>query len=215
MGAKKKIKFVVGNSAKWCSKVWTVRILHNDVYIMCGSGKYHKVSLHGSGVCHSAVTKEQAERFNISPMQRTNVRWKVNPQTDESVIAFTALISFEQMADRSASFAFSDNILSIPTPPVSTAAVIYFVKTRSNGKIVNWQFDSSAQLLTSIQLQSGDTLSIIYRYTAEFNHLIAECKSQATKFAQLAQKIALRKATSGFYVVSDSQDRMYYIELNL
>ena len=47
-------------------KGWYVKIKRDDVYIMSGSGKFHKISLHGSGVCHSAVPQDEIVRLGVT-----------------------------------------------------------------------------------------------------------------------------------------------------
>ncbi len=74
----KDFKFIVDGAFSKCSQVWTVKSWKNDVYIMDHRGKEHKISLHVSGICHSAVTREESSRFSLTPKQRRNVEWKLS-----------------------------------------------------------------------------------------------------------------------------------------
>lgn len=208
-----KIKFVVGNADALCSKVWTVKIRRDDVYIMCGSGKYHKVSLHGSGICHSALTSDQAEKFGVPFEKRTNVRWTASPNENEYVIAFSALISYDQLDDKAGSMNTASNLLRIPTPPIGSVAAVYFVKANTGGKEIEYQLEDSVHLLHSVKLHSGMFFSILYSYTTSFNSLIQATNAQFMNLKENLQKTTDKHLTSGFVVVSDSKKQMYYIEL--
>lgn len=215
MGKEIKFKFVVGNTSKWCSKVWNIKIKRDDVYIMCGSDKYHKISLHSSGVCHSAIAQEHMQRFDLKREERTNVRWISSPDIYESCLAFSILVAFDQMDNRSASFSFPDDLLKIPPPPVSSAVHVQFIKTNSCGKEIKWHLDPGIHLLHSVQLKSGDTLSIIYYNTNSFNPLIEQCKSYLASFATQIQPLTSHKLTSGFITAFDNSNKPYHIELKL
>lgn len=210
-----KLRFIVGDTNKYCSHIWKVVTCKEDVYIMCGSGRQHKISLHGSGVCHSAVTQEHMADFNIEPGKRTNVRWKLSLEENESAIALTVIIPFDQLADRSASISPNKQISRIPTPPIGTAAVIYFIKTKSGQSEINWILDPGVKCLHTLRLQSGDTLSILYRYTQQFNEMVGQQKKLLSCMANIAKTKTSRQITGGFVVVEDAQGRMYWIELKL
>lgn len=215
MSKAKKIKFIVGSTDVCCSKLWQVKFKRDDVYVMSDSGKYHKISLHASGVCHSAVTAEQMSRFNMTPEQRTAVRWTVLPDINEARVAFTILVAFSELRDQSARQTHEDSVLRIPTPPVSTAAVIHFVKARTQGKPIFWNLAPGIHLLHSEVLASGDTMSIIYNYTSAFNNLIQQCKGKLSNIASNIQPPAPLKLSSGFVTAFDSDGNPYYIELKL
>ena len=215
MGKAKKIKFIVGSTDICCSKLWRVKFKRDDVYIMSDSGKDHKISLHASGVCHTAITAEQMSRFNMTPEQRTAVRWSVLPDINEARVAFTILVAFSELRDQSARRTHENDVLRIPTPPVSTAAVIHFVKTKSQGKTIRLRLAPGIHLLHSEMLASGDTMSIIYYYTSAFNDLIQQCKEKLTGIASNVQPPAPLKLSSGFITAFDSHGNPYHIELKL
>ena len=208
-----KIKFVVGNANTFCSKVWTVKIHRDDIYIMCGSGKYHKVSLHGSGVCHSALTSDQAKNFSMPFEKRTNVRWTASPNENECMVAFTALISYDQLDDKSEDMSAASNLLRIPTPPICSAVVVYFVKANVGEKEVEYQLEDGIHLLQSVKLKSGIVFSILYSYTTAFNSLIQAANTKFLELKEKLQRTTDKQLTSGFTVVSDNKNQMYYIEL--
>lgn len=214
MGKEKKFRFIIGDSNKWHSNLWRVKIKHDDVYIMCGSGKYHKISLHGSGVCHSAVPKEEMFRFNLTPEQRTAIRWKIQPEAGQSQIAFTILIAFDQLRKYSTG-PLPDDCFHIPTPPVFSAVVVQFVKTRAEGKRLNWDLPPGVHLLISENLRSGDNISAIYYYSTAFNGLIEKSKKTLSFYAASLQPDPPLVLSSGFVTASDSARNFYHIELKL
>lgn len=214
MSKEKKFRFIVGNSSEWCSNLWYVKIKRDDVYIMCGSGKYHKISLHGSGICHSAVPKEEIFRFNLTPEQRTAIRWKVQPEAGQSQIAFTILIAFDQMRNHGTG-GLSSECIRIPTPPVFSAAVIQFIKTRAEGKPLKWSLPPGIHLLASEALSSGDYISAIYYYSTAFNDLIEKSKRTLKFYAARLQPDPPLVLSSGFVTASDRNRNFYHIELKL
>ena len=213
MGKGRKLKFVVGSSPRRCSRIWTVKIKQDDVYIMDGSGKYHKITLHGSGVCHSAIPSEQIAHFNMTREQRTAVRWKIVPQSGETLVALTVLMAFDQLGDRPSQSTFPADVFVIPTPPIHSAVAIYFVKSNSNEKMVEYQLENDIHLICSVPLQSGNTLAILYHYTNCFNALIDECKTIVSTSVAELQSTTTKKITSGFMMISNGNNSNYYIGL--
>lgn len=214
MSKEQKIRFIVGTSDEWCSKPWYVKIKRDDVYIMSGSGKFHKISLHGSGVCHSAVPQDEIVRLGITPEQRTAIRWKVQPEAGQAQLAFTILIAFDQMKKRVGRNVDS-NYIRIPTPPIYSAAVIQFIKTRAEGKSVTWELAPGIKLLASVPLASGDNIAIIYYYSNAFNHLIEDSKAALKKIAMRLHPEPPLRLSSGFVTASDRNHNFYHIELKI
>lgn len=219
MGKGKKFQFVVGNTDKWCSKPWRVKFNRDDVYIMCGdettAGKYHKISLHKSGTCHSAITWEKMSQFNLTPEQRTALQWQIKPKEGESFIAFTILIAFDQLDDRTSAAKEMSGFVRIPTPPIFSSAVILFIKTNSQGKPIHWDLAPGVHLLYSEDLPSGNTVSIVYYYTNAFNHLIKQCTQLLHEKADENPPPAPLRASSGFVTVTDSNGNYYHKEIKL
>lgn len=161
----KDFKFMVGKPDSLCSRIWSVKIRKNDVYIMNEMGKEHKISLHKSGICHSAVTKESAEKFGMTSEQRRAVEWKL--KDDKSNIAFAILFPNSQLRNRNKKNSKTDNILYIPIPPICSSVVLYVVKINYAGDLQNLVFDLDKGLhhLHSVQLASGDIITLLYFYT--------------------------------------------------
>lgn len=204
----------MGSTNEWCSKTWYIKIKRDDVYIMCGSGKFHKISLHGSGICHSAVNKDKIGCLGITPEQRTAIRWKVRPEAGQAQLAFTILIAFDQM-DKRPSNIVDGSCIRIPTPPICSAAVIQFIKLRAEGLAVTWELAPKVKLLASVKLASGDHIAIIYYYSTAFNHLIEKSKATLQKYAMQLRPEPPLELSSGFVTASDRNNNFYHIELKL
>lgn len=211
----KDFKFMVGTPESLCSRIWSVKIRKNDVYIMNELGKDHKISLHESGICHSAVTKETAEKFGLALKQRRAVEW--NLKDDKNNIAFAILFPHSQLRNRKNKNIKANNILHIPIPPIYSSVVLYVVKTHYTGSLQNLTFalDKGMHHLHSVQLASEDVITLFYRYTAEFNSLIKETEKMMYAVTMKHVPKSPLKITSGFVTVNDSNGIYYQLEINL
>ena len=216
MGKKDKdFKFVVDGAFSKCSQVWAVKIRKNDVYIMDHRGKEHKISLHASGICHSAVTRETSPRFSLTPEQRCNVEWKLSLNHGESAIAFSIIFPYDQITHSPEAMNISADTLHIPPPSIGEAVVVQFYKTRANGCNIRYTLADGVHLFHSVALESGDVLSAIYYYSSSFNNLINEAKKRIKDFAQKQSCPKDLVLTSGFVNPFDNSGIPYHIEINL
>lgn len=211
----KDFKFMVGRPDSICSRTWSVKIRKNDVYIMNEMGKAHKISLHESGICHSAITKESAENFGMTPEQRRAVEWIL--KDDKINIAFAILFPHSQLRNRKNKNSTTNNILYIPIPPICSSVVLYVVKTHYTGNMQNviLDLDKGLHHLHSVQLASGDIITLLYFYTERFNSLIKEAEKRIYAFTAKNMPKPPLKVTSGFATVNDSDGIYYQVEVNL
>ena len=218
MGKKDKdFKFIVGNPDSLCSKVWSVKIRKNDVYIMDAAGKDHKISLHESGICHSAVTRESASRFNLSPSQRRAVEWKLNNQID---IAFAIIIHNSQLSKHNYKSIKKDNLYSIPILAIESAVVIDFIKIPHSSALERFndfklKSDKNIHYLHYVQLDCGDIIAVRYQYTSSFNKLVMEAQNKVKMYAKSTPHSPSQTLSSGFATVCDAYGYYYRIEVNL
>lgn len=216
MGKKDKdFKFVVDGAFSKCSQVWSVKIRKSEVYIMDCRGKEHKISLHSSGICHSAVTREASARFSLSPKQRRNVEWKLSLNHGESAIAFSIIFPYDQITFSPDNLNIAADVFHISPPSIGEAVVVQFYKTKADGNNVQYTIADGLHLLHSVVLESGDVLSVIYYYTNNFNDLINEAKKRLRNFAQKQPCPPNLVLTSGFVTVFDQASIPYHIEINL
>ena len=213
MGKKDKdFKFIVGKQGERSSKVWSVKVRKSDVYIMNAQGKQHKISLHKSGVCHSAVTKESCEHFGMTPEQRTSVRWKLSLEDYESAVAFSLIFHYDQLQSCENS---QGVIQEIPMPPINAAAVVQFVKTKANNKDVAYELADGLHLLRSIKLDADYVLTVIYYYTNQFNSLVKSCEEKIHKTLESRMPPKPLIPNGGFVTVFDKKGQAYYVEISL
>ena len=218
MGKKDKdFKFIVGNPDSLCSKVWSVKIRKNDVYIMDAAGKDHKISLHESGICHSAVTRESASRFNLSPSQRRTVEWKLKNQID---IAFAIVIHNSQLSMHNYKSIKKDNVYSIPIPAIESAVVIDFIKIPHSSALEQFndfklKTDKNIHYLHHVQLDCEDIFVVRYQYTLSFNKLVIDAQKKVKMYAKSTPLPLGQNLSSGFVTVCDAHGYYYRIDINL
>lgn len=212
---KNDFKFAVGGPERIYSEIWSVKIRHSDVYICSRHGKDHKISLHESGICHSAVTRETSGRFGLTAQQRRAVEWTVDTAHSGWADAFTLLIPYGQLRPQPPDASVPPQLLCIPCPDAPLTVAVKFFKTRADVDKLTFEAPCPIHPLRSVRLSSGECLTAVYFYTAEFNSVI---ESAGERLRELARKLPVSegvKLTDGFVSVSDAAGHYYHIGYRL
>lgn len=211
MGKKDKdFKLVVGRAERFFSKVWAVKIRKDDIYIMDRNGKDHKVSLHASGICHSAITKEANEKyFHMSPKQRCATKWIIDINQMMVGDAYNIVVPYNQLREQPP---IPDSVLRIPGPLQPFSVVIKFIKTRADVAQIDFLSPPTIYPLHTVKLASGEKLWVVYYYTVDLNTVIESAYQMLTRVALSAKPKEPLKLTSGFVSVEDSKKRQYHID---
>lgn len=212
---KNDFKFAVGSPDRLYSEIWSVKIRHSDVYICNRHGKDHKISLHESGICHSAVTREASGRFGLTAQQRRAVEWTVDTAHSGWADAFTLLLPYELLRPQPPDAPVPPQLLCIPCPDTPLAVAVKFLKTRADVGALTFEAPYPIHLLRSVRLASGECLTAVYFYTAEFNSVIGSANN---RLRDLTRKLPLSegaKLSGGFVSVSDAAGHYYHIGYRL
>lgn len=179
---KNDFRIVVGLDDCFSSAIWSVLIRGSDVIIMNQHGSEHKITLHKSGECHSAITSEHwdstREKFNLNPQSRCNNKWFIDVPSLGYADAFNLVFPFDEIKDRSGKSKQSLKelvrvpLLLAPLSPYEQKAnstIIKFIKAKP-------EIDENAlsrllhvTIIKSINLNSEENLLVGYYYTNDLS----------------------------------------------
>ena len=160
---KNDFKLAIGDEQAIYSKVYSVLVRKNDIYLR--GNKEHKISIHGSGVCHSAMTSEEASAWKIPIEERTANRWKANSK-EQAEFLFGFVFPFWGLNSTTEENLSSTQVKYIPYPPLNHDVIIMFAK--SNVPLLVPGTEKTIALPWELQLPNGNYFTTFCFYEKNF-----------------------------------------------
>ena len=161
---KQRFEFCVGISNSHRSTIWKIVVDKSDVYIMSKAyGRAAKVSLHQSGVCQIAMTREKIDEVGIPREERPGERWQYTSEenTANNVLTIDILNCF--LVDFSAKEETSPDTQYIAPPEDGRLTEIVFYKINTTMSIQGAVPDGFHHLC-DFALSNGEHLTVCYHY---------------------------------------------------
>lgn len=190
-------RIAVGLDDSFSSRVWTVVTSgEGDVFIMDRHGREHKITLHKSGECHSAVTSDSwdaiSRKFRLSYKSRCNNKWFVDATTLGYVDAFNLVFPYTQLKDRRDEMKPSTKeLLRVPfsSAPLSLhgqithSTIIKFIKATPEAEETNIEKALNINIIKSVKLNCAENLLIGYYHTNELANQLQVLSNRAIAYA--------------------------------
>jgi hypothetical protein len=180
---------------------------------MTKSGSWHKVSLHSSGQVHSAVTKEKAKGFGMTPEQRLAVKWDKSLKMNDCGVMFNIIFPYSELYDTEEHPSFA-RTMHIPLPENKVATVVTFIKTKTNSEQFEVFAESSFEVIPvhTVRVDTENYLTVCYYYTDEYDDVIESAHDKFKEFIKETPppKEPLKLA-SGFVTITGKSETPYYI----
>ena len=174
-------KIMVGSFNTLHSTVWSIKLRKGDVYLMTDSGgNAHKVSLHKSGIVHSALTQEKYKDFEMEHNDRTRVRWSKALQLNQADIMYSIIFPHSELYEASLNTPL-EGVLQVPLSEKHEATVVNFIKVRTDAGRISLCCSNSnkTQSLHSVKIDDEHFLNVSYYHTSLLNDEIRQARKQS------------------------------------
>ncbi len=211
-------KFIVGEPDGLHSKVWSVKLRNGDIYIMTNRGNWHKISLHKSGMVHSAITKEKYDFFGMTQKQRLGAQWNKALNINECGNMFNIIFPHSELYCNALD-SVPEKTMKVSISSENKSIVIAFLKLRTHEEQVTLELSHTEKIhiLHTVKIDKDHYLITCYYYTNRFDTIIKNCRDKLKQHTENIPKPKEGiKLTSGFVTITDTTYQTpYYIEFNI